>query len=158
MIETGRVCIKIAGREAGKLAVIADILDKNYVLIDGLVRRKKCNISHLMPMATMIKIKKNASTEEIIKALIDAKLINEAPKKGKPKEKKEKPIKQHIARAKEAEKPAKEVKEKKEEAKEEKPKKTEEKSKTNAKTSKPKSAEKKKESKTLKKEAKPKKK
>ncbi len=114
MIEIGRVCIKIAGREAGKMAVIAEVLDKNYVLIDGLVRRKKCNISHLMPMATMIKIKKNASTEEIIKALIDAKLINEAPKKGKPKEKKEKPIKQHIMRAKEA---AADKKEKKEEIK-----------------------------------------
>ncbi|WP_457611716.1 KOW motif-containing protein, partial [Methanocaldococcus sp.] len=34
-IEIGRVCIKTLGREAGNTCVIVDILDKNFVLIDG---------------------------------------------------------------------------------------------------------------------------
>ena len=47
MIEIGRIVIKTAGRDAGREAVIVDILDDNYVLIDGNVRRRKCNILHL---------------------------------------------------------------------------------------------------------------
>jgi large subunit ribosomal protein L14e len=121
MIEIGRVCFKIAGREAGKLAVIIDVIDNNYVLIDGLVRRKKCNVSHLVPLGTVLKIKKNAPTAEIHKAMIDSKIIDEVPKKGEKKERKEKNVKQHIKREKEA-KP-----EKKEEKKEAKPIKKEEK-------------------------------
>ena len=44
MFEVGRICIKIAGRDAGREAIIVDILDGNYVLIDGNVRRKKKRI------------------------------------------------------------------------------------------------------------------
>ena len=129
MIEVGRLCFKIAGREAGKLAVIIDVIDNNYVLIDGLVRRKKCNVSHLVPLGTVLKIKKNAPTAEIHKAMIDSKIIDEVPKKGEKKERKEKNVKQHVKREKES-KPAKEAKpEKKEEKKEAKPAKKESKKK-----------------------------
>ena len=47
MFEIGKTCLKIAGRDAGKLAVIIDVLDETYVMIDGEVRRRKCNIYHL---------------------------------------------------------------------------------------------------------------
>ena len=67
MIQIGRVCVKIAGRDAGKKCVIVDILDDNYVLIDGETRRRKCNILHLEPLKEVIKIKKKASHEEIKK-------------------------------------------------------------------------------------------
>lgn len=123
MIEVGRLCFKIAGREAGKLAVIIDVIDNNYVIIDGLVRRKKCNISHLVPLETVLKIKKSAVTADVQKAMIDSKIIDEVPKKGEKKAKKEKNVKQHVKREKEAKpakaekKEAKKAEEKKEEAK-----------------------------------------
>ena len=65
MIEVGRLCVKIAGRDAGKRAVIVDIIDDNYVLIDGNVRRKKCNIMHLEPLDDKIKIRKGAGHDVV---------------------------------------------------------------------------------------------
>ncbi len=67
MIEIGRICLKLAGRDAGRECVIVDVLDDNYVLIDGNVRRRKCNILHLEPMEKKVDIKKGASHEEIKK-------------------------------------------------------------------------------------------
>lgn len=67
MIEIGRMCIKLAGRDAGRDCVIVDILDNNYVLIDGNVRRRKCNILHLEPTERKIEIEKGASHEEVKK-------------------------------------------------------------------------------------------
>lgn len=54
MIESGRVVLKIAGREAGKYAVIVEIIDDDFVLITGPksitgVKRRKCNIDHIEP-------------------------------------------------------------------------------------------------------------
>ena len=65
MISIGRICVKIAGRDAGKRCVIVDILDGPFVLIDGETRRKRCNIMHLEPLEQKIDIKKGASHEEI---------------------------------------------------------------------------------------------
>ena len=65
MIELGRLCLKIAGRDAGKKCIVIDILDNNYVLIDGETRRRKCNISHLEPLDVVIEVKKKASHYEI---------------------------------------------------------------------------------------------
>ncbi|MDP2749899.1 MAG: hypothetical protein Q8O89_03650, partial [Nanoarchaeota archaeon] len=48
-----------------KICVIIDLVDKNYCLIDGQVRRKKCNVTHLDPLDKLIKIEKNASHEKI---------------------------------------------------------------------------------------------
>ena len=69
MLEIGRVCMKIAGRDAGKKGIVIDILDENYVLLDGEVRRRKCNIHHLEPMALSVELKKNASHAEVLKVL-----------------------------------------------------------------------------------------
>ena len=33
--DIGRLCVKLMGREAGKYCVIVEIIDKNYLLIDG---------------------------------------------------------------------------------------------------------------------------
>jgi large subunit ribosomal protein L14e len=148
MIEVGRVCYKIAGREAGKPAVIIDVKDEHYAIIDGIVRRKKCNLIHLIPVNLVLKIKKNAPTEEVIKAMIDAKLITRAPKKGEKKEAKAKETKHHMQRAKE-EKPAKKEETKKEPKAEAK--------KEAKKESKPKAEKKESKPKAEKKEAKPKK-
>ncbi len=88
MIEIGRVCIKIAGRDAGNTAIVVEVIDDKYVLIDGNVRRRKCNISHLEPIDDVLKIKKGASTADIRKAMtvakikiIEKKKIKKSPKK-----------------------------------------------------------------------------
>ncbi len=65
----GQVCIKLAGREAGNTAVVVDVIDDNFVLIDGNVRRKKCNIRHLEQLDKVAKIAKNATTQEVLLAL-----------------------------------------------------------------------------------------
>ncbi len=67
MIEVGRLCVKTAGRDAGLKCVIVEVVDKNYAIIDGQTRRKKCNMAHLEPLKDSIKIKKGASRSEIIK-------------------------------------------------------------------------------------------
>jgi large subunit ribosomal protein L14e len=86
MIEVGRKCIKLAGRDAGKKAIIVEIQDDTYVLIDGEVRRKKCNINHLELLNEVVKISKGASSEEVAKALgIDLKKTKPKPKVERPK-------------------------------------------------------------------------
>ncbi|RMF89676.1 MAG: 50S ribosomal protein L14e [Methanobacteriota archaeon] len=69
-MEVGRVCVKIAGREAGRKCVVVEVVDKNFVVVvgDG-VRRRRCNIAHLEPLDKTVKIKKGASDKEIIKSL-----------------------------------------------------------------------------------------
>lgn len=69
MFEIGRLCVKIAGRDSGNYCVIIDVIDENNVMIDGNVRRKKCNIKHLEPIDKVLKIKKGASTTEAKKAI-----------------------------------------------------------------------------------------
>ena len=54
MLEPGRIVLKIAGREAGKYAVIVEGVKDNFVLITGPksitgVKRRKCNIDHIEP-------------------------------------------------------------------------------------------------------------
>ncbi|RLE54643.1 MAG: 50S ribosomal protein L14e [Thermoprotei archaeon] len=89
VIEVGRICVKIAGREAGRKCVIVDIIDDNFVLITGPksltgVKRRRCNIKHLEPTDLKIDIPKGASDEEVLKALEKAGLLEEMKKKVKP--------------------------------------------------------------------------
>lgn len=98
MIETGRVCVKIAGRDAGNYCAIVEVLDKNYVVIDGNVRRRKCNVLHLEPLDKTIKIKDKATTKEVLEAMKNEGLeVKEKKESKKPKKekaaKKEKPTK-----------------------------------------------------------------
>ncbi|MGQ4873277.1 MAG: 50S ribosomal protein L14e [Promethearchaeota archaeon] len=73
--DIGRVCVKTMGREAGRYCVIVDIIDKNYLLIDGLkVRRRRVNYKHIEPIAEIIDIKKGASHEDVVSAIKKAKL------------------------------------------------------------------------------------
>jgi large subunit ribosomal protein L14e len=125
MIEIGRVCIKIAGRDAGKKCVIIENIDQTFVLIDGQTRRRKCNIQHLEPLNQTLKIKKGASNAEVKKAF---KTINiETPEPPKSKKSNQRPKKQRkVKEKKEVKKKEVKPKEKKEvkpkEKKEVKPK------------------------------------
>jgi len=64
--DIGRICIKIAGRDAGKRCAIVEVLEGNHVIVDGETRRRKCNIKHLEPLQETIQIKKGASHADII--------------------------------------------------------------------------------------------
>ena len=66
MMEIGRICVKTAGRDSKHKCVIVDIVDDNFVLIDGDIRRKRCNIKHLEPLDNVIKIKKGASHDIVV--------------------------------------------------------------------------------------------
>jgi len=69
MFSVGRVCIKIAGRDAGKKCVVVKHLEGKLYLVDGETRRRKCNTLHLEPLNEVLEINENASHEEIMKAL-----------------------------------------------------------------------------------------
>jgi len=90
MFEIGRICIKIAGRDAGLKCVVIDLLDKNTVLIDGQTRRRKCNLKHLEPLKETIKIKKNAAHKDVVAAFKKLKIET---KETKPKKTAERPKK-----------------------------------------------------------------
>lgn len=82
MIEVGRVCTKIQGRESGKKCIVVDQIEKNFVLVSGPekisgVKRRRCNVGHLEPQDAKIKIRKRAEDEEIIKVLEESGLLEE---------------------------------------------------------------------------------
>ncbi len=108
MFEIGRICIKLAGRDGGREAVIVDVLDKNFVTIDGNVRRRKCNISHLEPTKKTIDIKKGASHEEVKAEFekLDFKVWETKPKQAKEKPKPVRNKKKLQRKEEEAKKPA----------------------------------------------------
>jgi len=107
MFEIGRLCIKIAGRDAGKTTCIVDIIDNKFVLIDGATRRRKCNMAHLEPLSKTIKIQKGAPHEQIKSEFSK---LNIETKETKPKQKKEKPKKQRKKKEKQLETEEKEKK------------------------------------------------
>ena len=88
MIEIGRLCVKIAGRDAGKKGVIIDVLDDRYVLLDGEVRRRRCNILHLEPLSQAVKLEKDATHGDVIRAMKD---LGIEPRQSKPKPKTQRP-------------------------------------------------------------------
>jgi large subunit ribosomal protein L14e len=109
MFELGRICMKIAGRDANKYCVVLDNFNDGFVLVDGQTRRKKVNMKHLEPTKNKISIKQNADhsivVEEFSKLgfivpLKKSKPLTKRPKKLKVvkekivKEKKEKPKKE----------------------------------------------------------------
>ena len=109
-LEVGRLCMKTAGREAGKYCVVLKKIDDAFVSVTGPrlltgVKRRKCNIAHLEATQHIIEIKEEASDEEVIEAMDKAGLTKKLglkkpsaaeikaekakPKEEKPKEKKE---------------------------------------------------------------------
>ncbi|MEM7825489.1 MAG: 50S ribosomal protein L14e [Candidatus Aenigmatarchaeota archaeon] len=79
MLEVGRVCIKIGGREAGKYCVVLKKIDKSFVLVTGPkiltgVKRRKCNVNHLEVLPYKLEIKEDATDEEVIEAFKNSRL------------------------------------------------------------------------------------
>ncbi len=106
LLEQGRVCVKIAGREAGKHCAVLELVDANYAVVEGPeVRKRKTNVAHLEPLADKIDSKKDVKQQLIEKYSIK---LPEKRKTEKPA-KKEKPVKASGA-AKERKKEAKKSK------------------------------------------------
>lgn len=76
VMEVGRVCVKLAGHEAGRQCVVVDVLDNAYVVVSGSgVKRRRCNIAHLEPLEQRVEIAKGAPDEEVKRALEAAGLV-----------------------------------------------------------------------------------
>ncbi|MBN2251459.1 MAG: 50S ribosomal protein L14e [Candidatus Altiarchaeota archaeon] len=76
LMDTGRICRKVRGKDAGKYCVIVEKTDKNFVVTDGKgMKRKKTNILHLEPLPRVLGIKKGADTKEIVKLLEKENLV-----------------------------------------------------------------------------------
>ena len=110
IFSVGRVCVKIAGRDAGRKCVVLQQLDNHYVLVDGNTRRKKVNINHLEPLDQMLEVKESASHAEIVSVFEKSGWESWEKKSKKPAAK---PKKIKASRAK-AEEPKIKVKKKKE--------------------------------------------
>ena len=89
-IEVGRVCVKLAGREASKKCVVVDVIDKNFVLVTGPmkvsgVKRRRVNVGHIEPMDVKVSIKKGDDDEAVAEALKKAGLLEDMKTPVKPK-------------------------------------------------------------------------
>ena len=70
-IEVGRICVKIAGREAGEKCVIVEVIDDKFVEVVGTtMKNRKCNIKHLEPVDQKIELK--SDDVEAIKKELEA--------------------------------------------------------------------------------------
>lgn len=119
MLNSGRVCVKTAGREAGSVCVVLERVNDFQVVIEGMVKKRKCNVKHLEPLPKTVKVTKSSSKKEVLDSLTSLgliskeeseKFLNKKPKevKGKPskkvKEKKAKKIKKKEVKKKEVKK------------------------------------------------------
>jgi large subunit ribosomal protein L14e len=88
MFDVGRVCVKLAGRDAGQKCVIVEKLEGKYVVVDGMTRRRKCNTLHLEPLEQTIEVG-NGSHENVVNAFrelgLEIKATTKKAKTAKPK-------------------------------------------------------------------------
>jgi len=89
-VEVGRVCVKLAGREAGGKCVVVDVIDKNFVLVTGPVkvsgvRRRRVNVGHVEPLDVKVSIRKGDDDEVVVEALKKAGLLDDMREPVKPK-------------------------------------------------------------------------
>ena len=90
ILETGRICLKIAGREAGKYCVIVKPIDSGFVMISGPknitgIKRRKCNVFHIEPTNEKLNVSEDAEDSALENAWKASGLIEklkiELPKK-----------------------------------------------------------------------------
>lgn len=112
MIKIGRLCMKIAGRDAGKHCLIVEVLDNKNVLIDGETRRRKCNLNHLEPLDKVAKLKKSASHYAVVEQLkkLGIEVKEKKPVQRKKKSESAKPAPKEKAGKKTKKKPSKTAK------------------------------------------------
>ncbi len=107
MFDVGRICVKLAGRDAGKKCVIVQKEDEQHVLIDGQTRRRKCNVRHLEPTQHTVDLKEGASHDEVKQVLEKASI---QVRDTKPKQAGDKPVKRKRKKEQPTKKPKKQPK------------------------------------------------
>jgi large subunit ribosomal protein L14e len=82
MFNVGQLCMKIAGRDAGKRCVVVEV-DNGLVLVDGETRRRKVSLKHLEPLQEIVEISEGASHADVKSALkkLDIHVLDTKPKK-----------------------------------------------------------------------------
>ncbi len=65
-MKVGQMCMKIAGRDAGRICVVLNV-ENQLALVDGDVRRKKVNLKHLEPIPQKIDVAENAGHDVVVK-------------------------------------------------------------------------------------------
>ncbi|MBI4152068.1 50S ribosomal protein L14e [Candidatus Woesearchaeota archaeon] len=65
IFDVGRMCVKIAGRDAGRKCVVVENLDAPFVVVDGDVRRRKVNTKHLEPLEITVDLKGKTSHADV---------------------------------------------------------------------------------------------
>lgn len=65
----GAVCLKIAGRDAGKMCVVTETIDANFVKVDGFTRPRKVNTKHLEPTGKRVDLSKAKDAKALQAAL-----------------------------------------------------------------------------------------
>ncbi len=95
LIEVGRVCVKTAGREAGRKCVVVKVIDRNFVVVTGPkeltgVRRRRSNVKHLVPLPIKLDIREDADDGEVLEALKQTKLYEELLREKEKRESKSK--------------------------------------------------------------------
>ncbi len=124
-LDIGRVCIKTAGREAGKYCAVIKKEDDNFFIVTGPkaltgVKRRRCNVEHLEPTQYLLKIKEDAPEKDVMDAFEKAGVLAKLTlKKPSPEVLKES---EKVIEKKAVEKKTEEKKEVKEEKTVEKPK------------------------------------
>ena len=73
-LNIGSLCIKTAGRKAGEKVIVIEIDKEKHIatIIGKNIKKKKCNLRHLMPLNKTRTVNKNISQKEAEK-LIEAK-------------------------------------------------------------------------------------
>ena len=111
VFEVGRLCVKIAGRDAGRTCVVVEAMGDGYVVVDGDVRRKKVNVMHLEPLDKTVELKAKADHSVVAKAFEKLKLPvwetkskKAAARPKRMKAKKETPVAEKAAKPKKAKK------------------------------------------------------
>jgi large subunit ribosomal protein L14e len=106
IFEIGRLCMKLAGRDAGKQCVVVEVVDPNYVIIDGETRRKKVNVKHLEPLNEIFEIQSGAGHADVAKVFekLGVKVWNTKKKESKERPKKLKTKKERPVKTKKTEK------------------------------------------------------
>ena len=76
-ISVGRIVTKIMGREAGRHAVVTQIIDQNFVEVTGPqeltgVRRRRVNITHIEPTEYSVELSIGDNLDATVMSAIDS--------------------------------------------------------------------------------------
>ncbi len=73
MLTPGRLVVKIAGRDAGRVGIILAVREDGMLLVDGAVRRRYVNPIHLEPLEqTVDGVSEATPHEDVVKHLQEA--------------------------------------------------------------------------------------